>query len=94
MNPDANRTWQNSALHGGRLDMPVLFLHGAYDYTCATIDGRFAEPMRASCADLTEHVVNTGHWMAQEDPVSVNAALTRWIAMKFPSLWRIEEMPQ
>ena len=31
--------------------------------------------MRGDCADLTEVVVKSGHWMAQEKPVDVNAAL-------------------
>ena len=35
-------------------------------------------------ADLTEAVVNSGHWMAQEKPVAVNAALARWLATKLP----------
>jgi pimeloyl-ACP methyl ester carboxylesterase len=87
MNHEANRLYQEKSLHAGRLDMPVLFLHGQYDYTCATIEGRFADPMRGSCTDLTETVVRTGHWMAQEDPISVNAALARWIALKLPSVW-------
>jgi pimeloyl-ACP methyl ester carboxylesterase len=87
MNHEANRAYQEKSVHGGRLDMPVLFLHGEYDYTCATIEGRFAEPMRGSCTNLTEAVVQTGHWMAQEDPISVNAALARWIALKLPSVW-------
>ena len=43
--------------------------------------------MRASCADLTEGIVQTGHWMAQENPVAVNAALAKWIATKLPSVW-------
>jgi pimeloyl-ACP methyl ester carboxylesterase len=88
LNRIANQAWQEKSVRDGRLDMPVLFLHGAYDYVCATVDGRFAEPMRQSCNDLTEVVVATGHWMAQEDPVSVNAALARWIAAKLPSVWR------
>ena len=87
MNPDANRAYQDKSVNDGRLDMPVLFLHGAYDYTCETVDSRLADPMRQSCADLTEAVVRTGHWMAQEDPVAVNAALARWIATKLPSVW-------
>jgi pimeloyl-ACP methyl ester carboxylesterase len=87
MNHEANRSYQEKSLHAGRLDMPALFLHGQYDYTCVTIEGRFAEPMRGSCTDLTETVVRTGHWMAQEDPTSVNAALARWIALKLPSVW-------
>ena len=49
---------------------------------------RLAEPMRESCADLTEVVVQSGHWMAQENPVAVNAALARFLATKLPSVWR------
>ena len=33
--------------------------------------------MRRDCADLTEVVVKSGHWMAQEKPVAVNAALAQ-----------------
>ena len=43
--------------------------------------------MRRDCADLTEIVVPTGHWMAQERPELVNAGLARWLAQKFPSRW-------
>jgi hypothetical protein len=49
--------------------------------------------MRANCVDLTEAVARTGHWMAQEDPVTVNAVLTRWIANKLPAVWREETFP-
>ena len=54
------------AQQGGRLAMPVLFLHGARR---DLRDPRVApaEPMR-DCADLTEAVVPSGHWMAQEKP--------------------------
>jgi pimeloyl-ACP methyl ester carboxylesterase len=88
MNHEANRDFQDTSVNGGRLEMPVLFMHAAYDYTCATIGTRLADPMRAACADFTEAVARTGHWMAQEDPVTVNAALARWIATKLPMVWR------
>jgi pimeloyl-ACP methyl ester carboxylesterase len=88
MNHEANHAFQETSVNGGRLELPVLFVHAAYDYTCATIDTRLADPMRAACADLTEAVARTGHWMAQEDPVTVNAALARWIATKLPMVWR------
>jgi len=65
----------------------VLFLHGAYDATCETLESGLAAPMRAACADLTEVVVQSGHWMAQEQPVAVNAALARWLATKLPAAW-------
>jgi len=87
LNPDANTAYQATAANNGRLDMPVLFLHATYDYTCQTVDSRMAEPMRQGCTDLTEAVVSTGHWMAQEDPVAVNATLARWIVTKLPSVW-------
>jgi pimeloyl-ACP methyl ester carboxylesterase len=65
----------------------VLFLHGDYDYTCETMISRLAEPMRAACPNLTEVVVQSGHWMAQEKPVAVNAALAKWLAVQLPELW-------
>jgi pimeloyl-ACP methyl ester carboxylesterase len=87
MNHTDNMAYARKALNGGRLAMPVLFLHGGYDYTCETIDSRLAEPMREHCVDLTEVVVQSGHWMAQENPVAVNAALARFLAAKLPAAW-------
>ena len=65
----------------------ALFLHGAYDYTCETIDSQLAQPMREHCANLTEAVVPSGHWMAQEQPARVNAELARWLSVQAPQLW-------
>lgn len=87
MNHGRNAEYADRAPDAGRIAMPVLFLHGAYDYTCETIDSRLAEPMREYCADLTERVVESGHWMAQEKPAAVNAALARFLAEKCPALW-------
>lgn len=70
-----------------RLQMPVLFLHAAYDYVCETLDSRLPEPMRATCANLTEARVASGHWMAQEKPREVNAALAKWLSSQLPDLW-------
>ena len=36
---------------------------------------------------LTEVTVASGHWMAQEKSVEVNAGLARWLAREFPALW-------
>jgi len=88
MNNEANGAYAKRAANGGRLAMPVLFLHGAYDTTCETMTSRLAEPMRRDCADLTEVVVKSGHWMAQEKPVDVNVALSRWLAAKLPDYWK------
>ncbi|MBV8394596.1 MAG: alpha/beta hydrolase, partial [Alphaproteobacteria bacterium] len=87
MNHKANGLYSKRAANGGKLAMPVLFLHGAYDTTCETMRSRLAEPMRQNCADLSEVVVKSGHWMAQERPVEVNAALAKWLATKLPEYW-------
>ena len=87
MNHAANGEYAARALNDGVLDLPVLFLAADYDYTCECIDSRLAEPMREHCRDLTERVIKSGHWMAQEKPVEVNAALVHWIATKLPQCW-------
>jgi pimeloyl-ACP methyl ester carboxylesterase len=88
MNHKANGVYAKRAKNSGKLAMPVLFLHGAYDTTCETMTSRLPEPMRRDCADLTEVVVKSGHWMAQEKPVEVNVALAKWLATKLPNYWR------
>jgi pimeloyl-ACP methyl ester carboxylesterase len=87
LNGEANRRHARRAVAGGRLSMPVLFLHAAYDYVCDTTGSRLAEPMRAACDDLAEATVASGHWMAMERPAEVNAALVRWLATKRPELF-------
>jgi pimeloyl-ACP methyl ester carboxylesterase len=88
MNHARNTAFARKAQDSGRISIPVLFLHGAYDYVCETIDSRLAEPMRQNCADLTEVFVQSGHWMAQENPAAVNAALVRFLVAKLPAVWR------
>jgi pimeloyl-ACP methyl ester carboxylesterase len=87
MNHKLNAAYAKQAKNDGILAMPVLFLHGAYDATCETVTSRLAEPMRAACDRLSETVVPSGHWMAQEQPVAVNAALTGWLAREVPEMW-------
>jgi len=87
VNHAANAVYAAEAKNGGRLDMPVLFLAARYDYTCESVTSRLAEPMRGLVRDLTEHVFDCGHWMAQEKPLQVNAALAQWLATKVPGAW-------
>jgi pimeloyl-ACP methyl ester carboxylesterase len=89
MNHGRNGEFARLAVNNGKLKMPVLFLHAAYDYVCETVDSRLAEPMRQDCERLSEAVVQSGHWMAQERPASVNGAIARWLATEFPELWKI-----
>jgi pimeloyl-ACP methyl ester carboxylesterase len=93
MNHARNIEYARQAQHGGKIGVPALFLHAEYDYVCETTRSRLAEPMRADCGDLTEAVVQSGHWMAQEQPLVVNAELVRWLARRFPELWRAGAEP-
>ena len=87
MNHAPNVAYAALALNEGKLSLPVLFLHAEYDYVCETSLSRLADPMRQDCSDLSEVHVASGHWMAQEQPVAVNAALVRWLAQRVPDLW-------
>jgi len=87
MNAERNAQYASRAADAGRLSMPVLFLHAAYDNVCETLRSGLAGPMREHCANLTEATVRCGHWMAQEKPVEVNAALAGWLATRLPAFW-------
>jgi pimeloyl-ACP methyl ester carboxylesterase len=80
VNAEPNLAYAQRARDGGALRLPVLFLHAAYDAICETVDSRLAEPMRRDCHALTERVLDTGHWMAQEQPAQLNAAIETWLA--------------
>jgi pimeloyl-ACP methyl ester carboxylesterase len=87
MNHTANAAYAARAVNGGYLDMPVLFLAARYDYTCESVTSRLAEPMHTYCRDLATVTIASGHWMAQERPVQVNAALTKWLATNAARTW-------
>ncbi|WP_269744458.1 alpha/beta fold hydrolase [Stigmatella aurantiaca] len=91
MNHRQNMAYAAKAPGEGKLRLPVLFLHAAYDAVCETMDSRLAEPMRRDCLDLTEAVLETGHWMVQEQPERVNAAIARWLAARVPEFWPFQE---
>ncbi|WP_153505183.1 alpha/beta fold hydrolase [Cumulibacter manganitolerans] len=85
VNDEANAAYSRAGSQ--RLEMPVLFLHGRYDAVCQTVRSRLADPMREACPRLSEHIVDSGHWMAQEKPVAVNAALAGWLAREVADWW-------
>ena len=90
-NNAANEAYAARSVNGGRLDMPVGFIHALYDMSCATIGSALSDPMRETCSNLSEYVVKAGHWVQQERPTEVNAALTHWLATSVGDSWRIEQ---
>ena len=89
MNHEANAEYARA---NGDLEMPVLFVGARYDYVCETATSALAQPMRASCSDLSEAIVDSGHWMAQEKPREVNALVAGWLARKVPELWPFADL--
>ena len=87
MNHATNAAYAQAAQNDGYLDIPVLFLTAQYDYTCECTHSQLAEPMRTYCRNLKEESIRSGHWMAQEKPVEVNAALVKWLATSVPGVW-------
>jgi len=87
MNHPANAAYGKTAKQDGYLEMPALFLNARYDYVCEATHSRLAEPMRARCRNLTEVTIRSGHWMAQEKPLEVNAELVKWLATGVPAVW-------
>lgn len=84
LNYEANKKFVSNTPNGGKLLYPVLFIAGRWDSVCDTISSRLAEPMRENCQDLTETIIDAGHWIGLEKPEETNAAIVRWIATKLP----------
>jgi soluble epoxide hydrolase / lipid-phosphate phosphatase len=87
LNHEANVKYSARAVDGGRLRMPALFLGARYDTICEVVNSRLAEPQREYVDDLTERLLDGGHWMAQERPAEVNAAVVAWLRDRLPAVW-------
>jgi pimeloyl-ACP methyl ester carboxylesterase len=90
MNSKLNAEYASTSVNKGRLAMPVLFIAAQYDSTCETINSNLADPMRKECEKLTERVIYSGHWMAQEKPAEVNSALVKWLRAEVEEFWPSE----
>jgi pimeloyl-ACP methyl ester carboxylesterase len=86
MNHEANAEYAGRAVQGGELSMPVLFLAARYDYVCESVTSDLARPMHERCNDLEVVTIGSGHWMAQEKPFEVNAALVNWLVRRVPKV--------
>jgi pimeloyl-ACP methyl ester carboxylesterase len=82
LNDQANIAYCDEAPNFGRLALPVLFLGGGWDSICEVRRSRLAEPMRAHCADLTEAIIDGGHWLMLERADAVNGAIVDWLSAK------------
>ena len=75
-----DRNWEQWApLAERRIEQPALFLTGELDSVRSFMP---AEAMQGWVTDLREEIVvpGAGHWVQQEAPAAVNAALLRFLA--------------
>lgn len=89
LNHAANEKYsREKSLDGGKLRMPVLFLHTEYDAVCQTVyNPKFAAEMREKVEDLSELVLKAGHWGALECPEDTNAGIAEWIVKRVRDSW-------
>ncbi|KAK3699819.1 hypothetical protein LTR37_016234 [Vermiconidia calcicola] len=74
--------------NNGDLHMPILFIHARFDSVCATTTTPgMCKPMRRHCRDLTEVSIDAGHWVAEEKPAEVSAAIARWLVERCKEQW-------
>lgn len=90
MNDEANAAFAKEASNGGRITLPTLFIHGAWDTVCKTVNTRLPDPMRAHCTDLEEGTVQGGHFFSLERPRDTNTMIDVWLKKK--GLWPEEHL--
>jgi len=79
LNDADNAAFAREAPGFGRIDLPALFVHAAWDTVCDTVHSDLAEPMREDCTALTEIVVEAGHMLMLEKPDAVTGAIEDWL---------------
>ncbi|KAJ9150925.1 Epoxide hydrolase [Pleurostoma richardsiae] len=85
---EANNKYNTTNLaNDGKLHMPYLFVHSDYDTICDSKNSGLADPLREACSNLTEVSIPAGHWVPQERPEELNAALVRFILDEVPEFW-------
>ncbi|CAM1505904.1 Fc.00g115410.m01.CDS01 [Cosmosporella sp. VM-42] len=88
MNSKLNQEYHVSqSAYDGKLKLPVLFINARFDSVCETITERFARKMRNNCSNLTETIIDAGHWVASERPEETNTAIIRWLVEEVTDWW-------
>ncbi|WP_221132710.1 alpha/beta hydrolase [Rhizobium sp. NZLR4b] len=88
LNDAANIAYARRAPNGGRISLPVLFVNGEYDQINTINGNRYAEPMRAACADLTITNLLGAHWLPLERKPELIRAIRAWLQVTNLSVTR------
>ncbi|WP_081889671.1 alpha/beta fold hydrolase [Caballeronia sordidicola] len=79
LNDTANIAYARTALDGGQLRQPVLFVNGDWDAICDINRSRLGEPMRTACVDLSVTNLPAGHWLPLERKAELVQAIRSWL---------------
>lgn len=82
LNDAAAIAYARTALDGGRLSQPVLFVNGDFDQICTIVGNQLGDPMRAACHDLTVVRMPAGHWLPLERKQDHIEAVRAWLRAK------------
>lgn len=86
--PQSHSTAASELDEAPDVHMPVLFVHARFDHVCSTLlSPKMCEAMRRHCRDLTEVQIDAGHWVAEEKPEEVSAAVARWVLESCREWW-------
>jgi pimeloyl-ACP methyl ester carboxylesterase len=66
---------------GRKIESPSLFIAGRSDWGIFQVPGAIDRMRTTACADMRDVVLiqGAGHWVQQEKPDEVNAALLRFL---------------
>ncbi|RFU76391.1 alpha beta-hydrolase [Trichoderma arundinaceum] len=89
MNHNANREYNLAhSKNGGKLHMPVLFIHARWDDVAdSAVNPGAVAGMRRDCGNLTETLIEAGHHVGPEKAEETNAAIARWLVEEAKDWW-------
>lgn len=89
LNHPVNEKYSNDQVaNGGKLKMPVLFIHTEYDAVCQTVyNPKFTKDMRDFTENLSEFTIKAGHWGMLDCPEETNAGIVDWILKEVKGSW-------
>ncbi|MEU6579511.1 alpha/beta hydrolase [Nocardia sp. NPDC046763] len=80
LNHADNLAYSDTSPADGNLEVAALFIGARYDTVADTAQSALAHPMREHCRNLTEVMLDAGHWVGLERPQEVNSTIEQWIS--------------
>ncbi|CAM4093338.1 Pimeloyl-ACP methyl ester carboxylesterase [Pedobacter westerhofensis] len=82
LNDAANISFAKTAINGGKLSLPVLYINDVYEPFSNINVSKIGDPMRKACPDLTVTDQPSGHWVTLERKAELTRSIRSWIKLK------------